>query len=413
MPIRKKPFSEVFDYKKLTRPSFDKVVQFIVDQCNMVIDKSNGLPWRITNSNNANRFTKAVAVAIESEATLFNASLLWNPENDISKWKQAAKVSGNALDSLKKHGYELYPNYSDYYLRAQDFSSSPSDQETILQVNGLKWPKWVNGIPIEGYSIYKAGVTPSQELVDSYDMKNTGQPPILGYKGPDHLHPIINSKSGYNPKYPYENRDPRFYATVWYNQAPFPNIKGKSEYKLQIYNGGNQQIDNSSRRHTHNGYYLRKYNDPMVRKNEGNSSTWKIFQLSVIYLNYAEAANEAHGPTTEVYDAINTIRDRVNMPNLPSGLSQTEMRKRIRSERRVELAFGGHRFWDVRRWKILNKTGKLTTGMKWDKHSNGTFTHERFVVDHRHSWEKKYLIFPIPADELSKLGPNFKQNPGW
>src|SRR5690606_15394097 len=113
-----------------------------------------------------------------------------------------------------------------------------------------------------------------------------------------------------------------------------------------------------------------------------------------------EAANEAYGPTSDVYEAINTIRQRVGMPILPSGLSQDEMRERIHRERRVELAFEESRFWDVRRWKILDKTDKLTTGMEWTKAGDG-FTGRRIVVGRRKSWEDNYLIFPIPLSELT------------
>lgn len=411
MPIFTKPLPVDFNYRKLKRPTFNKVVQFIVKYCQKAINNSD-LPWRISTSSKANRFTKAVAYAIESEATLYNASPLWNPNNDNSKWKQAANISKKALNALLAHGYKLYPDYEEYYLRGQDFNSNPSDRETILQYRDpMKWPAFVNQIPIKGLPYYKAGTTPTQELVDSYDMQATGEPPILGYKDKNHLHPIINKSSGYDPLHPYEGRDPRFYATVWYNQAKFPDIKGQEYYKLQIYEGGAQGISQTNKQYTHTGYYLRKYIDPDARSKYGGSSQWKIYQLAEIYLNYAEAANEAYGPVQGVYKAIKAIRNRVNMPPYPKGLTKSEMRKRIHNERRVELSFEEKRFWDVRRWKILDKTAKLSTGMRWTKNPDGTFTPHRFVVVHKESWKPKYLIFPIPLSEISKLG--WEQNPGW
>src|SRR5699024_8410285 len=131
-----------------------------------------------------------------------------------------------------------------------------------------------------------------------------------------------------------------------------------------IYEGGMEEIRAKNRQYTNTGYYLRKFIDPQVRTATGGQSTFKRFRLAEIYLNYAEAANEANGPTGEVYDAINTVRDRVDMPPLPSGLTKAEIRDRIRNERRVELAMEEHRFWDVRRWKILDQTDKVVTGMR-------------------------------------------------
>src|SRR5690606_1764735 len=139
---------------------------------------------------------------------------------------------------------------------------------------------------------------------------------------------------------------------------------------------------------------------------------WKRYRFAELLLNYAEAENEASGPIDAVHQAVNEVRARVNMPNLPSNLSQLEMRERIQRERRVEMAFEEKRFWDVRRWRILDETDRLTTGMAWTKHSNGTFTNQRVVVDRRVTWEDKYLIFPIPVLELSRL-PLFYQNPDW
>jgi hypothetical protein len=416
MPVITKEIPPDYDYKAMTRPPFDKDVQFIINQCDSAIANPD-LPWRITDNNKAQRFTKAVAYAIESEATLWNASPLWNPQNDASKWKQAAEVSQNALQALKANGYELYPDYGEYFRRGADYSDSPSDRETILEIptgRAFDYFYFTNRMPIEGLPHAEAGTCPTQELVDMYDMKTTGEPAITGYKDADHLQPIINTSSGYKPDHPYEDRDPRFYATVWYNQAEFPNIMGQASYKVQIYEGGAQQIQTSGNDilHTPTGYYVRKYLDTSNREMVGEA-TWKEYRLAEIYLNYAEAANEANGPTTDVYDAIKAIRERVNMPPLPSGLNKEEMRKRIHNERNVELAFEGHHFWDVRRWKVLGKTGKVVTGMRWTKNADNTFSGQRFVVAHKHAWRPKYRIFPIPQDEMDKLGSGFRQNPGW
>src|SRR5690606_12101058 len=142
------------------------------------------------------------------------------------------------------------------------------------------------------------------------------------------------------------------------------------------------------------------------------TALFKKYRLGEIYLNLAEAANESSGPTAEVYAAVNAIRARVNMPELPQGLSKEEMRERIHRERRVELAFEEHRIWDVRRWKILDKTDKLTTGIEWTKNGENDFTGKRIISGRRKSWTDNHLIIPIPLSELI-LMPLWEQNPGW
>ena len=162
------------------------------------------------------------------------------------------------------------------------------------------------------------------------------------------------------------------------------------------------------------GYYLRKFIDPKIPVWQDKNARWKKFRLAEVYLNYAEAENEANGPTAEAYDAINIIRARVGMPELPTGLTKDQLRERIRRERRVELAIEEHRFWDVRRWKILDKTDKVVTGMEITRNANNTFTYKRFVSQRRNAWAEKYLLFPIPIGDASNV-PDFtkNQNPGW
>ena len=410
MPIETKPFDLSFNYSTLTRSTFDSCVQFIVKDCTEGIAEPQ-LPWRITTGEaDRGRMTKAVAYAIESEATLFNASPLWNPGNDPAKWQQAASVSKKALDELKANGYALFSDYASYFITTPDLGSVPSDKETIFAKKSTQgFDGSGNGMQLLNGTLhtYKAGSSPSQEMVDAYDMIN-GQPTITGYSDANHLNPIINPTSGYNDQDPYTNRDPRFYATVTYNGAYYPF----ANRNIQTYVGGADGIRQNDRAYTHNGYYLRKYMDVRLSPSQGSGARWKVYRLAEIYLNLAEAENEANGPDQVAYDAVNATRLRAGMPPLPTGLSKDEFRVRVHNERRVELSFEEKRFWDVRRWKILDQTDKSTSGMKLIKNSNGTFTGTRIVVDNRQAWDTKFLIFPIPLTEISAL-PAFTQNPGW
>lgn len=414
MPLVDKPFESDFDYTSLTRPTFQEVTDFIVADCDAAIG-GNALPMRITSAGERGRFTKGVAYAIKSQILLYNASPLWNPSNDAAKWEAAAEAGRNALSVLTAgEEYRLAANYGDYFLNVADISEAPNDRETIYERPG-SFAGNINSIPSKT-GMMKAGSCPSQELVDSYDMQATGEPAILGYHDEDHLEPIVNSGSGYDPSRPFEGRDPRFYATVWYNGAQY-NMGSGVFHTIQTFAGGQDQVLKSppSRRNTHTGYYLRKFINPTIPDNVGqNSTNWKKFRLAELYLNFAEAENEASGPNSDVYAAVNAIRNRANMPGLPAGLTQEEMRQRIRNERRVEFAFEEHRFWDVRRWKILDQTDRVVTGMEPIVAGGDTFNYERFVVRTTNVWQNKYLMFPIPIQDASII-PDFgvNQNPGW
>jgi hypothetical protein len=415
MPIIDKPFEPTSDYTSLTRPTFQATIDFIVKDCDQALAAAD-LPLRITDEGERGRFTKAVGHAIKSQALLYNASPLWNSTNDASKWQAAAAASKAALTALGNAGqYQLFPNYEEYFFSQADMNPSPRDKETIFEITDGSPGTFtiINTIPSNPRQ-FKVGSTPSQELVDSYGMKATGLPAISGYSDADHLQPIVNTASGYDPNQPYVGRDPRFYATVWYNGAKYDNIAGRI-HTIETFPGGSDQLLKTppNRKNTHTGYYLRKFYNPKIQAGQGSPARWKKFRLAEIYLNYAEAENEANGPTAEAYTAINTIRTRAGMPNITPGLSKDKFREIVRNERRVELAIEEHRFWDVRRWKILDQTDKLVTGMEIAK-AGTSFTYKRFVTERRNAWQDKYRIFPIPIGEASII-PDFSknQNPGW
>lgn len=412
MPVIETAPGNTFDYTTLTRPSFQESIDFIVSDCDFAIG-NNDLPVRITEESERGRFTKAVAYAIKSQALLYNASPLWNASGDPDKWQAASTASREAIAALTSGGaYALFSNYNNYFLNQTDISPSPNDRETIYErPEGSDGTFTIVNSIASKPGIFKAGSCPTQELVDSYDMQTTGEPAITGYSDEDHLKPIINAASGYDESDPYTGRDPRFYATVWHNGAKYDNING-AIHTMETYLGGADQLA-FTRNNTHTGYYLRKFIDPRLPSGTGHNSRWKKYRLAELYLNYAEAENEVSGPTADVYNAVNIVRRRANMPDL-AGLSKEELRERIRRERRVEFSIEEHRFWDVRRWKILSETDKVVTGMRITKTGTGTFDYERFVVEKRNAWQEKYQIFPLPITEVSNI-PAFSgsQNPGW
>lgn len=163
--------------------------------------------------------------------------------------------------------------------------------------------------------------------------------------------------------------------------------------------------------------------DPTVDLRPGNTNSkrhsWIVFRLGEFYLNYAEAVfNHLGSPyatdatfTLSAVDAVNIVRNRpgVNMPPFPEGMSNTAFLDKYKNERMVELAFEGHRFWDVRRWKEGERFSSIVI-MEITRNENGTFNYRR--VTKQRAWDDKMYFFPIPDNER-RINPNLYQNEGW
>lgn len=459
LPIVETPYGYRDDFSQVERSSYHDVVQFIMKDCDAALSTPE-LPWRIQSGNEAFRFTKAVAEALKSRMSLYAASPLYNDGGNY--WEEAYLISKQALSNLKANNYELYnkvnfaswkdnpdvflPNdgaklFNEYFCNNMGYESNPTDKETIYQTNAGQ-----DGFNTEGVGAqqgYKSGACPSQEIVDCFETAD-GQP-ILNLANPyvdevTHLQPNLNPNNTlYNEQNPYENRDPRFYASIYYNgskrkaywifdetSASYENYPAQKGYRTRIiatYEGEPQTgRDPTTRKATRTGYFLRKFLHPNSGQqvvNVGHAYA-KVMRLGEIYLNLAEAAAEANH-LDEAYDAVNIIRRRVGMPNLPSGLSKDQLLLRIRNERRVELAFEAHRYFDVRRWHKpadnLEKTDRWITAAHITRNANGSYTYERGPVSReRLCYQNKFLWFPIPINDvnimLALTGDNW-QNPGW
>lgn len=259
----------------------------------------------------------------------------------------------------------------------------------------------------------------------------------------------------------YVNRDPRFYASLTFQGAKFRNTKEGLERCYHFAFWRNQErygywwVDGYPNVNTNNetGYGVRKFMNPEadIKNWIGTSSNYPLFRLAELYLIKAEALNEYYDtPNQEMYEAINQIRNRVDMPNLPiTSEDQTKigMRKRIRNERRVELFFEGHRFWDVRRWmvgdrcfgipnyrmnaqpseeEIMDKAKELgyvslteyaadpnyAEQRVWDSRKVGLQIYYKRTVDVNCVFSDKMYLFPIPQSDINK-NRKLIQNYGW
>jgi hypothetical protein len=372
--------------------------------------------------------TKSVAVAIKSEAILYAASPQWNTTNDIEVWKEAAVITKATLDSLAKKNYSLYnPNaanpsikaYSDYQrlflLKPEMLENPANDKETIYAQKTQLANVWQQNGPPMSTDVLKAGTCPSQELVDAYETLN-GMPvldPANPYSDADHLVPNYNTvNTQYDQTKPYLNRDPRLLSTIICNGLNF-NLSTNTQ-PVYTYVGGLHGISQTDSRYTRTGYYLRKFANFLSTKTSNVDGYWRYFRLAEMYLNYAEAEYFANGVTVAAVDALNKTRVRAGLPALPYSISTTEFKQRLQNERRVELAFEEHRYFDVRRWGIQSKVEGLVTGMSISRTT--AYFYNRVVVSRRSVTDPKYMLWPIPVSDQIKLSLLLNlefQNPGW
>lgn len=384
----------------LTRTSASQVIDFIVSECNDVVNK---LPRSYSSlaAPETGRVTRATALALKARTLLYAASPLLNPNQVSAKWEAAATANKAVIDSCATYGITL-GKYSDLWGTNNYKASEIILVRQIGDLNSLEAYNFPIGV--EGG---KSGNCPTQTLVDAYEMKPTG----LAWDA---------TASGFNPAKPYDNRDPRLGMTVAKNgDTGWPTYNSKP---LEIFEGGVNAAPITGA--TPSGYYLKKYCDASVnlQPNSTNSKrhSWITFRLGEFYLNYAEAVFHALGSadaknatyTLSATEAVNKIRQRsdVTMPVFPLGLSNVDFEKKYRNERMVELAFEGHRFWDIRRWKMGDAL-KSVTLMKITKNpGTGELSYQRIVK--KRQWDDKMYFFPIPDSEVRK-NPKLTQNQGW
>jgi hypothetical protein len=251
--------------------------------------------------------------------------------------------------------------------------------------------KWYMSVPGVNDGAW-GGFCPTQNLVDAYEMKN-GKP-------------ITDGTSGYNPQSPYTNRDSRLDKSILHQGSVY-----KAGIIIETFRGGN--TNNTNRLDSaKTGYGLLKMVDTTKYGAAGNADNdWIFIRYAEVLLNYAEAQNEAVGPDASVYTAINQVRTRAGQPNMVAGLSQAEMRDKIRNERRVELSFEEHRFFDVRRWKLGSTYFKEPIRKVQIANVAGTLIYSYPKWEDRDFKEFQNLL-PIPQSEMDKNG-KLTQNTGY
>lgn len=364
---------------------------------NAVADVKNWNIW-----SNTGRFDKTTALAIKARTLLYAASPRNNPKNDVTKWERAAAAANELIQTRRQifekgfdFGYALGPqnwhmsanrDYSSYFL---SFNATQNNESIFVirswassTLESLNYPIGTRG--------GNSGVTPSQNLVDAYE--------FIGAESAD----------------PYVNRDPRFAATIVYNGSSWNGVTNLDQSPGGAYD---MSVNGASR----TGYYLKKYLAPNINLIEGGSSDhiWPVYRYAEVLLNYAEAMNEAYGPTSDpegygmtAMEALMEVRNSAST-SLPAvtASSVEEFRDVVKHERQVELAFEDHRYWDLIRWldaeEVLNKPVR---GVVVQKNSIGGYAYNYRDVESRTFLPRHYYM-PFTRDEVINSGGTLTQNP--
>lgn len=393
----------------MSRNTSDEVFQFIISECNDIKDKiiknyGDLGDYAITQTESG-RAGRIAVLALRAQAALYWASPLFNANGDKERYKNAADYYKELFDECQSQGKGLTKNYADLW-SSNNFNDPQIDKELLFCYRYYKNASGDNYVETHNYPVGIEGGTggtcPTQNLVDAYDMLNG--------KG------INESGSGYDPKNPYANRDPRLAATVAVNGDVWPSYQ---KNKLELFYGGKnaQPLANA----TTTGYYLKKLCNGAIdlssaSKLKESHHTYLNFRYGGALLDYAEAVYQYTGSadatlpghTMTARQAVNQVRNRASMPDITE--NGDAFWTKYQKERFVELAFEGHRFWDVRRWEEGNKFFTSITRMHITQNSDGTLTYTPQQVSRQ--WNDRNYLFPIPQTEISKNG-NLTQNPGW
>jgi hypothetical protein len=419
---------ELQDEFIIPRSSLQECIDYIVSEADLA---ASLLPTAYSDGNgDIGRATKGAALALKSRILLYAASDLYNdpswatgygnPElisvtgDRTAKW-QAAKAAAKAVMDLGIYSLQdtgdPVKDYTDLFLMKDS-------KEGIFSRYFIKSRGWEDGaLPglangPNGYHNW-GGNTPIQELVDDYEMVDGTK---FDWNNPAHA------------SAPYEDRDPRFQASILYDQAPWrprpadvvsidpvgkviirsvetapgvwtPGLDTR-DGPIEDWNGG------------YSGYYLRKFIDPSVvheyaAAGGNQEAPWHFFRYGEILLNYAEACIEL-GEEAEAKTYLNMIRDRAGMPDITE--SGQALVDRYRNERRIELAFEQHRYFDIRRWMIAPQAmGRNANGIVITDPLAGPVQYSRNKIQDR-AWNDKMYFLPIILDEINR-NTELVQNP--
>ncbi len=392
---------ELDDDLDLPRNTYEDCVQQIVTDCD---EAYAVLPLMYSNGanlydglRNRGRASGLGALALKARVYLFAASAAYS-ESDPAKWQRAAQAADTAItESGGLVDLKPYGNFNDYNSFDNIWIQPPYTSRTLEE---SYYPP----------SLFGGGeCNPSQNLVDAF-------PAADGYP--------TDLSSTYDASVPYMNRDPRFTRFIFFNGDVYNTTE------IKTYDGGADAPGGLSQQGTRTGYYLKKLLSEKVKLTPGSQNIDNKFYVFLgkteLYLNFAEAANEAYGPNDATLgfsaaDVMRRIRLRAGIDSDPAtagyqdayldsqaAAGKDAFREFIRNERRIELAFEGFRFWDIRRWNLpLNHTVR---GVKITN-NGGNLTYEYRDIEN-HTFQDYMRYIPVPYSQTLIMN-NLDQNAGW
>ena len=345
VPIVTEPLT--LDNQMQSKAPTEEVLQQTLADLDFAIQHLSDVPY----FENTGHAVKSSAEALKARVLMY-AAYDENGNPDADMLTQAKELAMSVMSS----GYALDPVYENVFRDG----TQEGNQEIIFSIKFLA-PD--NATPMDQWMGDWLVVSPLQNLVGAYESADGlpwGESPLT------------------NPDNPQENRDPRLEKSIFFDSVVI---------------NGNVHFPSNSRP---TGYGVKKFLSPNLMPygySTQSQQDWVMLRLGEVLLMYAEAENELNGPDQSVYDAIHQLRSRVNMPDFPAGLSQEQMRERIRHERRIELAFEGLRYYDLKRWRIADTVlNSVTDG----------------VIPYH--FEERFYLWPIPQTEIDKSQGALEQN---
>jgi hypothetical protein len=433
VPLITKVYGLNEDYQA-ARNTFQETVAFIAANA----DSAAALLPLSYSGVDVGRATKGAALALKARVLLYAASDLYNsnpsqaengyptPQDRTALWR-AAKNAAKAVMDLGVYGLfrptpanatEAAKNYGDLFL--QTMSEEVILSRFFLSTRDDGYNPGLHNGP-NGFHTW-GGNTPIQNLVDDYRMADGSK---FDWNNPTEA------------AAPYANRDPRFYASIAYDGAPWrprpDDVKSldpvgivQTFRQLKLPDGSvvpgldtrDSPVENWNG--AYSGYYIRKFVDPSINAQFIKEQVpWIFFRYAEVLLNYAEASIELN-ELTDAVTVLNQIRVRGGMPPFSAAMGQAALRDEYRNERRVEMAFEEQRFFDVRRWMIAPAVfSKVAGGINifldgTSRTDRTTWTNYRYAVDtvQARAWDDKLYFMPIRLDELNR-NSMLKQNPGY
>lgn len=424
VPILTEPTDpKTADASTIERATFDECAEQILKDCDSAykyLPRNNrdypGDPQQSIQITGSARYKSLDQIAIDglrAMVYIFWASPAYNPENDMSRYDKAARYAAAVI----KHKLEVESTLTGGFDPTRGFSWHNVNSPEII------WPSEMRQSSNLETSFYpqqfggSALVAPTQDLVDAFPMAN-------GY-------PINDKRSNYDPTHPYEGRDPRFYATIFYNGAQVRRLNNASEvmYTFECANGGKDAPGSNEVSAT--GYYIKKF---IYRNWNTNDTTKELGYRCIHFMNwtkmcliFAEAANKYVGPTDEgtygysARQAIAWLRNRPTNDDEPGlgtfgdpyldecAAEATAFEGLVKNEWRVETCFEGDRYYNLRRW--ATDVSEINKPIHMAKISNqsGLISYEYPVVE---TLKYPSLWAPIPYTEIRKC-PKLLQNQGW